>query len=311
MRPSRSLLTIAFLAGAVVTGVATAGSAAGPEPGAWAPAVRVEDQPGTHPDFNTGVLDGCPFITPDGRTFFMASNRPGGLGGIDIWISTRESPDDPWGAPVNAGAPVNSADNDFCPTMARDGHTFFFASNRAGYCGGDDLFTVRRRGDGRTQVANLGCESGGGPNSAANEASPFPLTEPGGAPSLWFSSTRAGTSDIYRAESHAGSYGVGVPVSELNTTAQDGHPNLSQDGLEIYFFSNRPGSAGNDIYVATRTHWHAPWVVERLGSEVNSAAAETRPSLSWDGTTLYFGSNRPGGEGDADHYVTTRAPRTR
>jgi hypothetical protein len=41
---------------------------------------------------------------------------------------------------------------------------------------------------------------------------------------------------------------------------------------------------------------------------VNSAAAETRPSLSWDGTRLYFGSTRSGGEaeGDADHYVTTR-----
>jgi hypothetical protein len=40
---------------------------------------------------------------------------------------------------------------------------------------------------------------------------------------------------------------------------------------------------------------------------VNSAAgAETRPSLSWDGTTLYFGSTRPGGEGSTDHYVTTR-----
>lgn len=34
--------------------------------------------------------------------------------------------------------------------------------------------------------------------------------------------------------------------------------------------------------------------------------AETRPSLSWDGTILYFGSTRPGGEGMADHYVTTR-----
>jgi Tol biopolymer transport system component len=40
---------------------------------------------------------------------------------------------------------------------------------------------------------------------------------------------------------------------------------------------------------------------------VNSGnGAETRPSLSWDGTTLYFGSNRAGGEGNTDHYVTTR-----
>jgi Tol biopolymer transport system component len=41
---------------------------------------------------------------------------------------------------------------------------------------------------------------------------------------------------------------------------------------------------------------------------VNSAnGAETGPSLSWDGTTLYFGSNRPGGDGSTDHYLTTRS----
>jgi Tol biopolymer transport system component len=41
-------------------------------------------------------------------------------------------------------------------------------------------------------------------------------------------------------------------------------------------------------------------------NDVNSPAADTRPSLSWDGTTLYFGSGRAGGEGDSDHYVTSR-----
>jgi hypothetical protein len=41
-------------------------------------------------------------------------------------------------------------------------------------------------------------------------------------------------------------------------------------------------------------------------ANVNSAAAETRPSVSWDGTSLYYGSARPGGEGSTDHYVTTR-----
>ena len=42
---------------------------------------------------------------------------------------------------------------------------------------------------------------------------------------------------------------------------------------------------------------------------VNSTqGAETRPSLSWDGTALYLGSTRPGGEGMSDHYLTTREP---
>jgi hypothetical protein len=62
-----------------------------------------------------------------------------------------------------------------------------------------------------------------------------------------------------------------------------------------------------DLYSATRAAGSDPWSTPvNLGAGVNSAAAETRPSLSWDGTTLYFGSTRPGGEGSSDHYVTTR-----
>jgi WD40-like Beta Propeller Repeat len=92
--------------------------------------VRV-DATGADPAFNGPSLDGCPFIARNGKTFYMASNRPGGLGGIDVWVSTRASRDAPWGSPVNVGAPVNSAANDFCPTISRDGHLFYFVSNPA------------------------------------------------------------------------------------------------------------------------------------------------------------------------------------
>ena len=275
--------------------------------GAWSAATRVESAAGTDPAFNGASLDGCPFISRDGKTFYMASNRPGGLGGIDIWVSTRASASDPWGAPVNAGAPVNSSANDFCPTISRDGHEFFFVSNRAGGCGGDDIYTTRLRPDGWDPVENLGCHGAGGPNSAGNEASPAPLPERGSGPTLYFSSTRAGTADIYLSRSHGGAYGPAEAVAELNSAVADGQPNLRRDGLEIFFFSNRPGAAGNDIYSATRASTDDPWSAPvNLGSNVNTAASETRPSLSWDGTTLYFGSTRAGGEGDSDHYVTTR-----
>ena len=65
-----------------------------------------------------------------------------------------------------------------------------------------------------------------------------------------------------------------------------------------------------DLYAATRATTSDSWSTPvNLGPNVNSAlGAETRPSLSWDGTTLYFGSTRPGGEGNADHCVTTREP---
>jgi hypothetical protein len=285
----------------------------------WAPAINAERIPGTAPTFNTAAFEGCPFIAPDGKTFYMASNRAGGLGGLDIWVSTRASTDDPWRAPVNVGAPVNSEYNDFCPTQARDGHTFFFASNRPGGCGGDDIYVTRRRDErGYDAPKNLGCQV----NSAANEAGPSPLTEPGSGPVLYFSSTRAGgfapepagalpDADIYRSEWHGGAFGPAALVPGINSAASDGQPNVQRDGLEIYFFSNRAGTlGGNDIYAATRAKARNAWSTPfNLGPNVNSPFDETRPSLSWDGETLYFGSNRPpelGGEGLNDIYVTTR-----
>lgn len=288
-----------------VLGLVLATAVAAADFGAWTQAVRVESIAGTSASFNGPSLDGCPFVSRDGKTFYMASNRAGGLGGIDIWVSTRASVDDAWGEPANAGAPVNSASNDFCPTISRDGHLFYFVSNRAGGCGGDDIYATRLRPDGWDPVENLGCEV----NSAANEASPFPLPERAEGPVLYFSSTRSGAGDVFRSVSHGGVFGPAVALDGVNsTTANDGQPNLRRDGLELFFFSTRPGGLGGpDLYSASRDSTSDAWSTPaNLGPLVNSTAADTRPSLSWDGTTLYFGSTRAGGEGDSDHYVTTR-----
>jgi Tol biopolymer transport system component len=311
MKRARAMLMGAVLTLAVASTMSTAPSAAmADQLGDWSDATRVEDAPGTDPAFNGPSLDGFPFISPDSKSFYMASNRvaPGSQGGIDIWVSARASADDPWGAPVNLGPGINSPQNDFCPTMARDGKTLYFVSNRPGFCGGDDIFVSRLRPDGWDEPVNLGCDPVG-PNSSGNEAGPFPFSEPYAGPSLYFSSTRSGNSELYRSLSHGGAFRQAAVIGELSDAAStDGQPNVRRDGLEIFFFSNRPGSQGNDIWSATRSSTSDPWSAPvNLGSAVNSAASETRPSLSWDGTTLYFGSNRPGSEGDADHYVSTRA----
>ncbi len=282
--------------------------------GDWGAAVNVQTLPGTHVDFNTTSLDGCPFTSRDGRIFFMASSRPGSRG-LDIWMARREHPDDPWGEPVNVGDPINTEFNDFCPTLAQDGHTFLFASNRPG-CGGADLYISRMRKNGTFETpTNLGCTV----NSGADEHSPFPLLQPGTRPVLYFSSFRpggfapdpdgaeSGDSDIYVSEFRGGKLGAPTLVPGVNSAAPDGHPNVRHDGLEIFFFSARPGAQGPDIYSATRRRTKDAWSTPvNLGELVNSAGGETRPSLSWDGTTLYFGSGRLEGEGDADIYVTTR-----
>jgi hypothetical protein len=301
----------------LIVSLAVASSVAASDFGPWSPAVRVESILGTHPDFNGPSLDGCPFVSRDGKTFYMASDRPGGEGLIDIWISTRESAENPWGEPFNPGPPINSEANDFCPTISRDGHLFFFVSNRPGGCGGADIYVSRLRDHGEfDDPVNLGCDV----NSGADEASPFPLPERGLGLVLYFSSTRpggfaadppeatSGDSDLYSSESHGGVFGPAELVPGVNSAAQDGQPNLRRDGLELFFFSTRSDSLGQaDIYSTTRESARDPWPSPvNLGSNVNSSSAETRPSLSWDGTTLYFGSTRAGGEGSSDHYVTNR-----
>lgn len=311
----RGLIGVSALALAVAGMVASGAMAAVAldDFGDWSTAVDIETfESGADDDFNTEATEGCPFISRDGKMFFMASNRPGGLGGLDIWVSTRKHVDDPWGAPVNLGPPVNSPANDFCPTIGRDGHEFFFVSTRPGHCGdspnGDIYHTRFNKGLQVTSVNHLGCEV----NSGWDEHSPFPIKIPGEGPVLFYSSARPadptdppGDHDIYMSTSHGEVFEAGETVAELNTAFDDGQPNVRRDGREIFFWSDRPGSQGPDIYSASRSSAQDPWSTPlNLGPAVNSAAGETRPSLSWDGTTLYLGSTRVGGQSDI--YVTTR-----
>jgi len=235
---------------------------------------------GAHPDFNLATsAEGCPFVAPDDLTFFLASNRDAGKG-LDIFVSTRASADAPWGAPVNLGAPVNSPANDFCPTMARDGHTLYFVSKRqvgvqgVDWCGGGDIYVTRRRDDGGwDDPQNLGCAV----NSASEEFSPFPINEPGTGPVLYFSSTRPGHGsggNLYRSESHGGAYDAPALVPGVNSLVDDGQPNLRRDALELFFYSARGGS--NDIYVSTRVSVHDDW-----STPVPVAAANVGGLSTW------------------------------
>src|SRR5258706_8215531 len=95
----------------------------------------------------------------------------------------------------------------------------------------------------------------------------------------------------------------------INSAVLDAHPNLSKDGLSIYFTSNRPGGqGGNDLWVARRDcedcSWEAP---VNLGSIINTSGIEAGSALSVDGHLLFFHSNRPGSLGGNDIYVSRRA----
>jgi hypothetical protein len=245
---------------------------------------------------NSPALDGCPFNSRDGLRLYIASARDGGFGGIDIWVSERASKDSPWGTPANLGKPVNSEFNDFCPSPGHRGR-FMFVSNRPGGCGGGDIYATRfHHRHGWQPPENLGCTI----NSAAEEAGPVRVRR-----ALYFSSTRTGNSDIYMSRVYGPRIDAPAPVAEVNSPWDDARPYVRRD-REIVFDSNRPGGLGLfDIWSATRRRPGEPWSEPvNLGAAVNSAAAETRASLSRDGSTLYFGSTRGNSQ---DVFVSTRA----
>jgi hypothetical protein len=84
-------------------------------------------------------------IRHDGREIFITSNRPGGQGGNDLWVSTRASTSEPWSAPVNLGPAVNGAFLDGAPALSSDGQTLFFYSDRPGGVGAFDLYMTTRQ----------------------------------------------------------------------------------------------------------------------------------------------------------------------
>jgi hypothetical protein len=295
-------LAVVFLCVTLST-ASTIGAASAMRLSAWGPAMHLSSVPGTSPELNTAALEGCPIQSPDGLSLYLASDRQGGLGGLDIWVAHRDRADAPWGAPVNVGAPINSDANDFCPTPVR-GNGLYFVSTRAGGCGGADIyFAWNNPVHGWGEPEHLLCAEDGGPNSAANAAAPA-YFEAAGREFLYFSSGP----NIHVSERAGGVWGPATPVVELNTAANDLRPNVREDGLEILFDSDRTGGHGGfDIYTATRSSVDSAWATPvNLGPNVNTEHAETRAAFSWDARTLVFGSNRPGGAGLSDLYVTTR-----
>ena len=249
---------------------------------------------------NSPQADGCPIESPNGLSLFIASTRPGAVGGTsdpnDIWVAHRDAKDAPWSPPEHLPPPVNSAAADFCPTPL-NGNWLLFVSARGGIgsCGAGDMYITRDNpAHGWMTPVNLGCNAtGDGPNFAGGEFSPS-LVETAEGVLLYFSSTGIDglDQDIYVSRQRAdGSFAPATPVEELNTAANDQMPNVSRDGREIVFSSDRIGTLGGmDVYTAHRESTSEAWSTPvNVGPAVNTAAAETRASLSGDGARLHFG----------------------
>jgi Tol biopolymer transport system component len=267
------------------------------------------------PVVNSSSYDACPTISKDGLSLYFRSNRPGGNGDFDIWVSQRDAVEDPWGTPINLGPTINGASGEFCSAFSPDGHWLVFVSSRPG-CGNQDLWISHRKDKrddfGWQAPVNLGCVV----NSPAAENGPAWFEdEATGRTLLYYSSSRpggAGLLDIYVSEAlsdEKGDFGPPAPVAELNTGYADYQPVLRKDGRELFFASNRPGGVGYvDIWTSTRETTTDPWSPPvNLGPQVNSDQSDFHPTLSFDGTMLLFASERGGpGVGWGDVFVTTR-----
>jgi len=217
---------------------------------------------------------------------------------------------------MHLGEVINSPYTEYTPYITPDEKILFFESDRPGGVGlnGDyDLwFSVNRTP--QAPVPSFGLP--------ANLGEPVNTTGFDGLPSvrilgeesfeLYFTSFasngRTGSMDanIYYTEYFQGKWSKPVEVPLINSDFHDRMPSISADGHYLFFSSNRPGGYGkDDIWVSEYDtkleRWGKPI---NLGESVNTPSSEISPSIHVDGITLYFSSNRQGGAGAYDIYVT-------
>ena len=262
---------------------------------------------------NTSRTDDCPSISADGLELYFRSNRSGGYGSQDIWVTTRATTNEPWGTPVNLGPKINSSSFDGNPSISPDGLSLFFMSDRSGGYGANDIWVTTRA----TTEDDWGTPVNLGPtvNSSTEDWSASILAD---GLSLYFSSLRPGGpggGDLWVTTRATVSDPWGEPVNlgpTVNSSAGEWGHNISADGRTLFFGSTRPGGYGGqwgDLWVTTRETKDDEWGTPvNLGATVNSAYTDMAASISADGSTLYFDSSRPGGYGGHDLWQVSIEP---
>ena len=249
------------------------------------------------------VPGGCPIDSPGGRFIFTARRPMGSTDDLDIAVNERPSIDQPFELGALLPGPVNDPGNadDFCPTPLPDGG-LFFVSRRDGACGGSgaDIYSaVQNPATGWSEPVNLGCDPNG-PNTPGTEFSPAVIETIWGTFLFFSTDWYTGNQDIYVSYlRHDGTFSPGHRLPyPINTEYDDRQPNVSQNGREIVFASNRrtanTETPNFDIFYARK--W---WLFGRWRRVTNLSEAvpfetldksETRPSFSWDGDRLVYGS---------------------
>jgi hypothetical protein len=205
---------------------------------------------------NTTYGDSLAVLSPNEHVMYFQSNRLGGCGQGDIWMTRRRNKHSDWRKPTNLGCVLNTPAVETAPAFFEDPETdqvwLFYGSNRAGGIGDYDVYASPLGEDGSVGAGVLVSEFSSPRRDTRifirkNGLEAFITSDrvPGqGLIDIW-TSTRETLADEWSTP-----VDLAFPV---NTTADDGSPWLSRDGTRLYFFSNRDGGYGQrDIWYATR-----------------------------------------------------------
>ena len=217
----------------------------------WGPPVNLG------PIINTTANEMVPAFSRDGHLLFFASNRLGGFGGVDIWVSRREHTHDDfaWQPAENLGAGVNSFSLDEGPSYFENDAVgvpqLYFSSSRLSG-GPGSIFVSEQAADGSFGPAVLVLELSGlgntrRPSIRHDGLEIFFGSERPGIPNsqdLWVA-TRETVFDAWSAPVNLG--------SPLNSELVDVQPYISSDRQTLFFASNRPNGGPTDLYMSSRT----------------------------------------------------------
>jgi len=262
------------------------------------------------PTVNSSFQEWGPSISGDGLELYFESDRPGGQGTYDIWVSKRITKEDDWGAPTNLGTPINTWDWQINPCISADGLELYW---------GDWGLWVARRAtvsdpwglpENHTTInINTSKEGGLYPSLSSDGLSLFLASfwpkEPWEHDWDLFVSTRPTRDDLWSEPVN-----LGPTVNGVNSTPLNYCPTISADGLVLIFSSDREGSYGRqDLWITRRATIDGPWSEPvNLGPTINSDKWEVEADISPDGRSLFFTSKRDDGHGDFDIYQASIDP---
>jgi hypothetical protein len=271
---------------------------------------------------NSAFQENYPSISPDGLAMYFDSNRPGGFGNTDIWVSRRATVNSPWEPAFNV-APLNSAamEKGFV-VFSLDGRTIYFASARDGGFGNLDIYVANRIDPdddlGWTAPVNLGPdvntvfhEAASGWYFNGNQSKLKRLLFVRSDGTLDPSPGHAENFDLFTIKLKTNGQQNDELVEELSSLYRDTAFTLSPNQLEVFFGSTRPASVGGiDLWTSTRLSIEDPWSVPvPMDAVLNTIGRDETGTIDpsdQTGDTLYIFSNRPGAIGGADVFVTTR-----